>query len=135
LISDILIQQPQTSRHGGNRKPKRLRHCAQCNELFTPARLTAKYCSQACKATAQVMAAGERKPRPIATTEARRAQRRVAWLIESGRLTRPSACEECGCETKTEGAHYDYDQPELVRWLCRSCHSKWDCAEPKGGTI
>jgi len=84
---------------------------------------------------AQTLAPENRKPRPTATPKARRAQRRVAWLIESGRLTRPSACEECGCEARIEGAHYDYDQPELVRWLCRSCHSKWDCAEPKGGTV
>ena len=134
-MNDVLIPQPKSDRHGGNRKPKRLRHCTHCNELFSPARLTAKYCSQGCKAAAQVMAAKDRKPRPVATPEAKRAQRRVRWLIESGKLSRPSSCEECGCEAKTEGAHYDYAQPELVRWLCRSCHSKWDCAEPKGGTV
>lgn len=62
-----------------------------------------------------------------------RAQRRMAYLIKSGQVKRPGYCEECGNECRAEAAHYDYSEPERVRWLCRSCHVKWDKAEPKGG--
>jgi len=34
-----------------------------------------------------------------------------------------------------EAAHHDYDQPLHVRWLCRSCHVRWDKREPKNGTV
>lgn len=30
-----------------------------------------------------------------------------------------------------EAAHYDYSRPLDVRWLCRSCHRRWDHADPK----
>jgi len=82
----------------------------------------------------QTLAPENRKPRPVATAEARSSQRRVSYLISIGKLIRPALCEGCGAEGKTEGAHYDYAEPERVKWLCRSCHSKWDWAEPKGGT-
>lgn len=54
----------------------------------------------------------------------------VCQAIKSGRLVRPSSCEECGREpplmrsgvTGICGHHADYSKPLSVEWLCRSCH-------------
>ena len=66
---------------------------------------------------------------------ARRAQRRVAYLLAVGKMHRSAYCVNCGVAAFTEAAHIDYEKPEEVRWLCRSCHRRWDKASPKGGTI
>lgn len=55
----------------------------------------------------------------------------VQYYLKTGRLVRPDTCEECGKACKPDAAHSDYSQPALVRWLCRSCHMKWDHKEPK----
>jgi hypothetical protein len=62
------------------------------------------------------------------------AQRRIAYLLAVGKMQRLSNCAECGATAYTEAAHFDYERPEEVRWLCRSCHRRWDQADPKGGT-
>jgi len=117
---------------GGNRKPQRFRPCEQCGSVFGPLdRLSQRFCSAACKYAAAHVAVRKHQ---TATRDARRAQRRVRWLLESGRISKPNACEECGRECRLEMAHEDYSQPENVRWLCVSCHRKWDWAHPKGGT-
>lgn len=47
----------------------------------------------------------------------------VSRLIRSGKLVRPSSCEECGDSTvKIEASHDDYSKPEEVEWLCPKCH-------------
>lgn len=63
-------------------------------------------------------------------------QRKAAALvfraIQRGDLVRPSTCEQCGKSgCMIEAAHYNYDEPLRVRWLCRGCHKKWDRADPK----
>lgn len=59
----------------------------------------------------------------------------LKYHVDKGNITRSSMCEECGCDNKKiEGAHYNYSEPLNVRWLCRSCHVKWDKLEPKGAT-
>jgi hypothetical protein len=58
----------------------------------------------------------------------------VHRAITQGVLTRPTHCEECGKECHPQGAHYDYRRPLDVRWLCVSCHKRWDIAEPKSHT-
>ena len=55
-----------------------------------------------------------------------RANRRVFVAIQRGELVRPNVCEECGTGAFTEAAHSDYSKPLEVRWLCRSCHRRWD---------
>lgn len=60
-----------------------------------------------------------------------RAWAAVAAAIARGILMRPDACEECGKSCKPDAAHFNYREPLRVRWLCRSCHSFWDVAEPK----
>lgn len=61
------------------------------------------------------------------------ARQAVRTAIKRGELIRPATCEQCGRSgLQIEAAHYDYDQPLNVRWLCRRCHRTWDAAEPKG---
>lgn len=65
----------------------------------------------------------------------RQAHRAVRLAVSTGALVRPSRCAECGQLCKTQGAHYDYRRPLDVRWLCASCHTRWDRAEPKGPAV
>ena len=62
----------------------------------------------------------------------RLAGQRVHYAIKTGRLVRPTTCEECGAnDRKITAAHYDYARPLDVRWLCHACHVVWDHQEPK----
>lgn len=67
--------------------------------------------------------------------EASKAHGILNRAIAKGNVTRPNLCDECGQTGNIEGAHYDYDHPLNVEWLCKPCHSRWDRAEPKGGTV
>lgn len=60
-----------------------------------------------------------------------RAGRAVAKAVKEGRLVKPDRCESCGCARKITAAHYNYSELERVRWLCWSCHMRWDKEEPK----
>lgn len=67
-----------------------------------------------------------------------RVHKRVESAIKRGYLVKPPACEVCGEEAPLQGAHADYSQPLEVRWLCRSCHARWDTRQPKapkGGVL
>ena len=55
----------------------------------------------------------------------------IRKAIAEGRLVRPEQCEACNLPCKPDAAHYDYEQPLNVRWLCRGCHVSWDRREPK----
>jgi predicted DNA-binding protein (UPF0251 family) len=59
------------------------------------------------------------------------ARSRVAKAIRSGRLVRPDSCEECGKTVFVEAAHLNYHDYMAIRWLCRSCHRRWDAENPK----
>lgn len=49
----------------------------------------------------------------------------VGNSVRSGRLVKPSNCEECGnYQTGLHGHHEDYGKPLEVIWLCAKCHSK-----------
>lgn len=62
----------------------------------------------------------------------KRASQVVCQAIQKGALTRPSICEECGVSKgRIDAAHRDYSRPLDVRWLCTSCHVRWDRADPK----
>ena len=119
---------------GGNRKPQTFKDCQKCGSRFGPlSYLAQKFCSRACKQAAS--ATGRRTVRKT-VTKARSAQSLLRYHVEAGNIVRPSCCEECGAsDRKIEGAHRNYDEPLNVRWLCRSCHVRWDKAEPKGGTV
>lgn len=74
----------------------------------------------------KVKAASRAVPRHI--WRARAAVRRA---LKRGDLVRPAVCEKCERHGVVEAAHKDYAAPLDVRWLCRSCHRRWDKAEPK----
>jgi hypothetical protein len=71
------------------------------------------------------------------TPEAHKAQQAVQYALKTGKLTKPDRCQNLDCQKqgKVEAAHEDYSQPLLVKWLCTSCHRKWDRMQPKGGTV
>lgn len=124
---------PRRVGRGGNRKPRTYSICPACLCVYGPPdRRSRRYCSSACKEAAQ--RTGRRRLRR-ATAKARSAQSLVRYHVKAGNLARPGACEACGTASgRIEAAHFDYDQPLRVRWLCRSCHVRWDRREPKGGT-
>lgn len=106
--------------------------CPVCDRWFSPDKYAAIYCSYTCKVKAQTT--GRRTFRET-DTKARSAQSLLAYHVKRGNIIRPTECEECGKHSeKIEGAHYNYDEPLNVRWLCRSCHVKWDKENPKGVT-
>jgi len=136
-LQDIKIKSEKVTssgkRYGGNRKPQTFRKCIQCDEIFGPLqRLSARFCSQECKIKAQTTG---RKTFRKTTDKARSAQRMLIYHVNKGSIVRPKTCDSCGCNNKRiEGAHKDYSRPLDVRWLCRSCHVKWDKEAPKNAT-
>jgi hypothetical protein len=104
--------------------------CAHCIGEFTPNRKSkggknrGTYCSRKCAAHA---------PRnrdkglftPISTKAERvRANGLVNKRIKLGWMLRPTSCMWCDKSCKPDSHHPDYQQPDLVVWLCRSCHMK-----------
>lgn len=114
------------------RRPPTFVRCEVCRTKFKAAHLSRRFCSPKCRVEAQ--ATGRRRFRRT-ISKARSAQSLVRYHLQAGNLVKPGCCQECGASRKIEAAHYDYDQPLLVRWLCRSCHVRWDKREPKGGTF
>jgi len=53
----------------------------------------------------------------------REAHNKVAYAISSGKMTRPSECQECGSTKRVEAHHEDYSKPLDVEFLCRKCHT------------
>ena len=114
-------------------RPRTTHRCELCQTEFPVDRFARRFCSVKCKSAAQRM--GRRVIR-CTHTKARSAQSLLRYHIEAGNIVRLSSCEECGATDRyIEAAHYSYDEPLRVRWLCRSCHRRWDKKEPKGATV
>lgn len=113
-------------------RPQTFKDCEHCGAQFGPVdRLDVRFCGTACKYKAATGRVAQRKT----ITRARSAQSLLAYHVKAGNIVRPSQCEECGStDRRIEGAHHNYDEPLRVRWLCRSCHVRWDKAQPKGAT-
>lgn len=136
ILKEIRPRGPSGSlpRVGGNRKRRSFAICPVCLGIFGPlSHLKRKYCSRACKTKAQTT--GRQRLRRT-TREAKSAQSLVRYHVRAGNIARPTCCEECGvAASRIEAAHYDYAEPLRVRWLCRSCHVRWDKQAPKGATF
>ena len=114
-------------------RPRTSHRCEMCQIEFPVDRFARRFCSVQCKVIAQ--RTGRRVVR-CTLAKARTAQSLVRYHIQAGHIVRPSICEECGATGGyIEAAHYNYDEPLRVRWLCRSCHRRWDKKEPKGATV
>ena len=107
--------------------------CQHCGQLFGPVNhLDRRFCSKACKYAA---ATTGRKMLRRTTRKARSAQSLLRYHIQAGHISRPTTCEECGATNRSiEGAHFNYDEPLRVRWLCVPCHRRWDKRQPKHAT-
>lgn len=126
------------------------RICEQCGVVFLaePRRISAgraRFCSRVCVGRSVLQArrravgqVGSNNPHwkggisrhPYHYTLAFRkrfphkflAQRVVAQAVLSGRLARPTWCEDCSRACRPHGHHDDYSKPLSVRWLCGPCH-------------
>lgn len=129
-MTTAIIKLPGPKSH----RPQSFKKCEQCGTTFGPLdRLSRRFCSYECKVKKQTT--GRRTFRKT-VTKARSAQSLLAYHVKQGNVSKPTECEQCGkCDCAIEGAHYDYSRPLDVRWLCVSCHRKWDKAEPKGATV
>lgn len=48
----------------------------------------------------------------------------IGNLIKSNRIIRPNYCSNCESSCFPEAHHPNYNKPNEVIWLCRSCHRK-----------
>lgn len=114
-------------------RPQTFKICLFCNKEFGPVdRLSKMFCSYFCKK--ESMKTGITKIRKT-IRKARNAQSLLRYYIQKGKIIRPKKCEHCNCiGKKIEGAHINYDEPLNVKWLCRSCHIKFDKKNPKNVT-
>jgi hypothetical protein len=113
-------------------RPRTWVRCEVCRTKFEVGHLARRFCSAQCRVVAQTT--GRRRVRRT-LRKARNAQSLVGYHVRAGNVVKPKRCEECGAEGRIEAAHHDYDRPLWIRWLCRSCHVKWDKREPKGATF
>lgn len=124
---------PRIGKVGGNRKPRSWTICPACLAIFPLPRLGRRFCSYACKVKAQTTG---RQTMRRTITKARSAQSLLRYHVLAGHIVRPVACEECGAANRRiEGAHFNYEEPLRVRWLCVPCHRKWDKQQPKNATV
>lgn len=57
-------------------------------------------------------------------TLARRVQAKTKRMIALGIINKPNFCQRCGMIGKIDTHHPDYNNPDLLEFLCRSCHIK-----------
>lgn len=96
-------------------RPRTRIACIACAREFDVDHLSRRYCSRACKVTAQTTGRCViRKTIP----KARSAQSLIGYHVRAGNIVRPQRCEACGLDgRKIEAAHYNYDEPLRVRWF------------------
>lgn len=104
------------------------RQCAHCGKTFYIAfkrikRGRGRFCSRECDGQSKLG-----KPTPGFTTpdstraERIRANGRVNMRLKRGWFVKPCRCQKCGRWARLDSHHPDYQKPDEVVWLCRSCH-------------
>lgn len=94
---------------------RRRRRCRECRKAMARGRTLTQREQQARAARLA------NHPERVAACQA------VILAIKRGDMVRASHCSDCGVtDCKVEGHHDDYDQPLVVRWLCKRCHYKAD---------
>lgn len=48
----------------------------------------------------------------------------LSKAVQSGKIQKPSHCQDCGATGVIEGHHTDYTKPLDVAWLCKHCHTE-----------
>jgi len=125
----MLIKRTNPSKIKRNNRKQTMKLCERCGKMFGPVnRLSIQFCSVFCARSTG------RKKITKTIPKAKRAQSLLHYYLEKGKIVKPDKCEECGKHCKVEAAHRNYDKFDDVRWLCTSCHRKWDWREPKNVT-
>jgi hypothetical protein len=102
------------------------RVCEQCG--VNPCKRGGKrFCSPACQSAWQrVSRVGVKRAAyitpPSTAPERIRANGLINMRLRRGHITKPDRCDRCRLQKRLDSHHPDYAQPDLVAWLCRSCH-------------
>jgi hypothetical protein len=105
----------------------RPRSCLHCGKLFTPRRRKETgvnrntYCCRGCAAHAPKQPRHFHTP-PSTKAERVRANGLVNKRLKLGHFAKPTHCMRCGAAKPLDSHHPDYQRPDLVAFLCRSCH-------------
>lgn len=86
----------------------------------------AKCCSRRCASSLGRLAL---KQMAFSPTKSKAEQIRASGLVNMrerrGAIVKPSCCQQCGVQGKKLDKHHeDYQKPDEVVFLCRSCHMK-----------
>ncbi|MDE2106074.1 MAG: hypothetical protein KGL39_53115 [Patescibacteria group bacterium] len=103
--------------------------CTVCGKPFFVKRVRADRthrhcCSRHCLAALANQAERFFSTPPSTKTERIRANGLINMRIRRGVMQRPANCQRCGKPCRPDAHHPDYNEPDLVAFLCRSCHAK-----------
>ena len=100
-------------------------YCERCHKPYRVQRLRGerRLCSS-CRGAVGI-ANGPAPFTPQSSSADRvRANGLINKRIKLGKIDRPGQCQHCAKPGKTDGHHPDYSKPDLIVFLCRSCHMK-----------
>lgn len=122
LNNDLIRVFIKISKLSGQRKLAIKRHCEFCGkEFLTLLHNPTECCSIKCGSNLkiQIYIPGQENQRFKDIS-----YRCVNEAVKKQKLFRPKDCPYCGKKTKIEGHHPDYNKPNEIMWLCKSCHIK-----------
>ena len=107
--------------------------CKECGEKFDRPyhrfhEVHKTFCSRLCASRYNITYA-DKRPAYEDKEKQIRANGLINMRVRRGALEKPQCCEECKQKKKLDAHHPDYDFPDQVVWLCRSCHMKEHCKE------